>query len=120
MVHEQVFELYLVDLFWLVDPVFCSIYRYQLNCKKHKVDDYSRRPRAYARQSLIVCLQNLSNDEDFKDEDKALSKSIFGGSMNTCKTRIMNFLMLERVMQGIFCILTRYLAIDIILYLFDS
>ncbi|KAL1214448.1 Protein PHYTOCHROME-DEPENDENT LATE-FLOWERING [Cardamine amara subsp. amara] len=74
--------------------------RYQLNCKKHKVDEYSRRPRVYAKQSLMVCFSNLSNDEDFKDEDKALSKSILGGSMNTCKTRILNFGRLDRVMQG--------------------
>ncbi|XP_019093621.1 PREDICTED: uncharacterized protein LOC104751088 isoform X1 [Camelina sativa] len=74
--------------------------RYQLNCKKHKVDEYSRRPRVYAKQSLAVCLSNLSNEEDFKDEDKALSKSIFGGSMNTCKKRVMNFARMERVMQG--------------------
>ncbi|KAJ4909438.1 Spt20 family protein [Raphanus sativus] len=74
--------------------------RYQLNCKKHKVDDYSRRPRSYVPQRLMVCFSGLSNNEDFKDEEKALSKSILGGSMNTCKTRVINFLRMERVMQG--------------------
>lgn len=88
----------------LVYPVSCSIFRYQLNCKKHKVDEYSRRPRVYAKQSLTVCLSNLSNEEVFKDEDKALSKSILGGSMNTCKTRVTNFFHMERVMQGLFSV----------------
>ncbi|CAA7052455.1 unnamed protein product [Microthlaspi erraticum] len=74
--------------------------RYQLNCKKHKVDEYSRRPRSYAQQALLVCFSNLSNNEEFKDEDRALSKSILGGSMNTCKTRVMNFLRGHHVMQG--------------------
>ncbi|KAJ0232035.1 Protein PHYTOCHROME-DEPENDENT LATE-FLOWERING [Hirschfeldia incana] len=72
----------------------------QLNCKKHKVDDYSRRPRSYVPQRLMVCFSGMSNNEDFKDEEKALSKSILGGSMNTCKTRVINFLRMERVMQG--------------------
>jgi hypothetical protein len=76
--------------------------RYQLNCKKHKVDEYSRRPRVYAKQPLTVCLSNLSNEEVFKDEDEALSKSIFGGSMNTYKTRVIHFGQMERVMQGLF------------------
>lgn len=106
--------------FLLVDPAFCSISRYQLNCKKHKVDEYSRRPRSYAQQSLMLCLSKLSNNEDFKDEDKALSKSILGGSMNTCKTRVLNFVRVERVMQGLFSVLTRYLAIGIFLCLIYS
>ncbi|CAH8334593.1 unnamed protein product [Eruca vesicaria subsp. sativa] len=74
--------------------------KYQLNCKKHKVDEYSRRPRSYVPQRLMACFSSLSNNEDFKDEEKALSKSILGGSMNTCKTRVINFLRMERVMQG--------------------
>ncbi|KAF8099518.1 hypothetical protein N665_0242s0005 [Sinapis alba] len=74
--------------------------RYQLNCKKHKVDEYSRRPRSYVPQRLMVCISSLSNNEDFKDEEKALSKSILGGSMNTCKTRVINVLRMERIMQG--------------------
>ncbi|KAG2321774.1 hypothetical protein Bca52824_014987 [Brassica carinata] len=44
--------------------------RYQLNCKKHKVDEYCRRPRSYVHH------------------------------MNTCKTRVMKFLRVDRVMQG--------------------
>ncbi|CAN7087750.1 unnamed protein product [Brassica oleracea var. botrytis] len=74
--------------------------RYQLNCKKHKVDEYCRRPRSYDHQYLMDCLPKLSNNEEFKDEYKVLSKSILGGSMNTCKTRVMNFLRVDRVMQG--------------------
>ena len=93
-----------------------GIFRYQLNCKKHKVDEYSRRPRSYVPQRLMVCFSGLSNNEDFKDEEKALSKSILGGSMNTCKTRVINFLRMERVMQGRFSALTRYLAIDTFFY----
>lgn len=84
------------------------------------MDEYSRRPRVYDKQSLVACLSNLSNEEDFKDEDKALSKSILGGSMNTCKTRVMNFARMERVMQGLFSVLTRYLSIGIFLYVIIS
>lgn len=99
--------------------VFCSISRYQLNCKKHKVDEYCRRPRSYDHQYLMDCLPKLSNNEEFKDECKVLSKSILGGSMNTCKTRVMNFLRVDRIMQGLFSVLTRYMAICTFLYLLD-
>lgn len=107
---------YVVRFFLMV---FCSISRYQLNCKKHKVDEYCRRPRSYDQGYLMDCLPKLSNNEEFKDEYKVLSKSILGGSMNTCKTRVMNFLRVDRVMQGLFSVLTRYMAICTFLYLLD-
>ncbi|KAG2313193.1 hypothetical protein Bca52824_024750 [Brassica carinata] len=97
MGNQTVGDHAILDRFSKIERVAA---RYQLNCKKHKVDEYSRRPRSYVPQRLMACFSGLSNNEDFKDEEKALSKSILGGSMNTCKTRVVNFLRMERVMQG--------------------
>ncbi|KAK4838154.1 hypothetical protein QYF36_011489 [Acer negundo] len=76
--------------------------RYKLSSKKNKVDDYPiRKPRAFSAQNLSVCLSNALNNEDFKNDLWPLSKSLVGGSMNNCKTRVINFLRHpERIVQG--------------------
>ncbi|XP_022715321.1 nuclear receptor coactivator 3-like isoform X2 [Durio zibethinus] len=74
--------------------------RYQPNSKKNKVDEYHiRKPSTYSPQLLSACLTSLSSNEDFKDDSNSLSKSLFGGKMNTYKTRILNFVQGEHV-QG--------------------
>ncbi|KAH6793288.1 nuclear receptor coactivator [Perilla frutescens var. hirtella] len=77
--------------------------RLQLNCKKSKVDEYPmRKPNAYSGQQLMSHLSSDSNSENLKDETckMPLSKSLVGGNMNTCKTRILNFIQTERILQG--------------------
>ncbi|XVF25251.1 hypothetical protein REPUB_Repub13aG0197200 [Reevesia pubescens] len=75
--------------------------RYQLNGKRKKVDDYHiQKPSTHSPQLLSACLNSLSSNEDFKDESSPLSKSLLGGSMNTYRTRILNFVQGEHVVQG--------------------
>ncbi|KAI3803322.1 hypothetical protein L1987_31472 [Smallanthus sonchifolius] len=75
--------------------------RYQLNMKKNKVDEY-RRNLAFSTKELSHHLFNDLNIENTKDEAcrTPLSKSLVGGSMNVCKTRVLNFVQTERVLQG--------------------
>lgn len=91
MLVRPLTHLYISDLTLFFVLAFCV--RYQLNGKKNKVDNYSRKPNSYPAQHLMACLSNVSNNEDFKDDScvSPLSKSLVGGSMNICKTRILNF-----------------------------
>ncbi|XP_043704157.1 protein PHYTOCHROME-DEPENDENT LATE-FLOWERING-like isoform X2 [Telopea speciosissima] len=77
--------------------------RHQLGCKKNKVDDHPivRKPMTYSTQQLSFCLSNVNN-EDLKDAAcvRPLAKSLIGGSMNICKTRVLTFLQTERRVQG--------------------
>ncbi|KAI7733316.1 hypothetical protein M8C21_000231, partial [Ambrosia artemisiifolia] len=75
--------------------------RYQLNLKKNKIDEY-KATTTFSTQQLNHFLYNDQNNENPKDEDckMPLSKSVVGGSMNVCKTRILNFKQDERVPQG--------------------
>ncbi|KAL8458740.1 hypothetical protein ACS0TY_036303 [Phlomoides rotata] len=77
--------------------------RCQLNCKKNKVDEYPiRKPNAYSAQQLMSLLSSDSSNENLKDDSckMLLSKSLVGGNINACKTRILNFMQTERVVQG--------------------
>ncbi|KAG6428824.1 hypothetical protein SASPL_106861 [Salvia splendens] len=77
--------------------------RFQLNCKKGKVEEYPiRKPNAFSAQQLMSHFSSDSNNENLKDEtcQMPLSKSLVGGSMNVCKTRILNFIQAERILQG--------------------
>lgn len=87
--------------------------RYQLNCKKNKIDA-NRKASKYSVQQLSTLLCSISNNEDFKDDVWPLSKSLVSGSMNNCKTRIINFLQQDRALQGLFCCF-RYQSQNILL-----
>lgn len=83
---------------------FCI--RQKLNDKKNKVEDLSiRKPNSYSPQHLIRHLSYVPNSEDFKDDacPMPLSKSLVGGNMNICKTRVIVFVQPDRVVQGLFC-----------------
>ncbi|XP_008800456.2 protein PHYTOCHROME-DEPENDENT LATE-FLOWERING-like isoform X1 [Phoenix dactylifera] len=74
--------------------------RYHLNLKKSKVDDYpARKPVAHANQRLAFCLSDSFNAEDFTDPIRPMSRSLFGGTINTCKTRTMHFMRTECAYQ---------------------
>ena len=80
----------------------CSSVRHELNRKKNKVDEYIRKPKVHSAHILGDSLSRLDNNDDFKDEvEKALSKSLGGGSMNVCKTRVITLVHQERVVQGL-------------------
>ncbi|XP_031275450.1 protein PHYTOCHROME-DEPENDENT LATE-FLOWERING-like [Pistacia vera] len=88
----------ILDKFSKIENV---VMRYQLNSRKNKVDDYQmRKPNSYSAQNLLACLNSVSNNEDFKDELRPLSKSLLGGSMNISKYRVLNFVNPERILQG--------------------
>ncbi|XP_030464086.2 protein PHYTOCHROME-DEPENDENT LATE-FLOWERING isoform X2 [Syzygium oleosum] len=76
--------------------------RHQLNRKKNKADYPVKKLGTFLTESLLSCLLNVSNDENFKDDSCAipLSKSLVGGSTNICKTRVLNFVQPERNLQG--------------------
>lgn len=61
-----------------------------------------RKQSPFSSQELACELGDL-NSENLKDETckMPLSKSLVGGNMNVCKTRILNFIQTEHVMQGI-------------------
>ena len=61
-----------------------------------------RKPNAFSAQQLMSHFSSDSNNENLKDEtcQMPLSKSLVGGSMNVCKTRILNFIQTERILQG--------------------
>ncbi|XP_068663616.1 protein PHYTOCHROME-DEPENDENT LATE-FLOWERING-like [Aristolochia californica] len=90
----------LLDRFTKIDAV---TQRYQLNCRKHKVDDYHvMKSSTYSTQQLSFCLSNSPNNEDFKEANTMypMSKSLIGGSINACKSRIINFMHTEHIYQG--------------------
>ncbi|KAL5995155.1 hypothetical protein ACLOJK_025213 [Asimina triloba] len=77
--------------------------RYQLNCKKSKaVDHRETKPVSYSPQQVSCCLAAAFNVDDPKETIgmKPLSKSLFGGSMNVCKSRSLTFLRPEPIHQG--------------------
>ncbi|KAG7997357.1 hypothetical protein I3843_01G207700 [Carya illinoinensis] len=68
--------------------------RHKLNVKNRKVDNPPiRKPNAYSTRSLSAFLSTASNNEDFKDDanTRSLSKPLVGGSINTCKIRVLKF-----------------------------
>ncbi|XP_074268242.1 protein PHYTOCHROME-DEPENDENT LATE-FLOWERING-like [Silene latifolia] len=61
--------------------------RHQLNRKKNKVDEFSRKPRTFSAQELLIRLAGVDNDE-CTDDSREMSKSMLGGHMNVCKIRL--------------------------------
>ncbi|XP_073271435.1 protein PHYTOCHROME-DEPENDENT LATE-FLOWERING-like [Primulina huaijiensis] len=77
--------------------------RCQLHRKKSKVDEYPiRKHNTFSSQQLLLQLSSDSSNGNLNDEmcKMPLSKSLVGGHMNVLKTRILNFLQTERVIQG--------------------
>lgn len=78
-------------------------FRYQLNYKKGKDEEYPMSESStYSTQPLVSHLSSDSNNENLKDKtcQMPLSNSLVGGSMDVCKTRILNFIQTERILQG--------------------
>ncbi|XP_072977572.1 protein PHYTOCHROME-DEPENDENT LATE-FLOWERING [Typha angustifolia] len=76
--------------------------RCQLNIRKKKVDNFpARKPMAYERQQLAYCLSDSCIAEDFTDPVRPISRSLLGGTINTYKNRIMNFVRTEHIYQGV-------------------
>lgn len=62
-----------------------------------------RKPRIFPTEGLMLSLSNIFSTEDFKDDScpAPLSKSLLGGSMNTCKTRLLTCMLGDHVVQGL-------------------
>ncbi|XP_074563960.1 protein PHYTOCHROME-DEPENDENT LATE-FLOWERING-like [Curcuma longa] len=87
----------IIERFMKIDAI---TQRYQLNRIKNKVDDYpGKGPTQHSTQELAIWLSDPFNGEDFTDRRKPLSKSLIGGTINTCKNRTISFMRNERVHQ---------------------
>ena len=78
-------------------------FRYQLNCKKGRDDEYPMsKSSTYSTQQLMSHLSSDSNNESLKDKTRQmpLSNSLVDCSMNVCKSKILNFIQTERILQG--------------------
>ncbi|XP_042437367.1 protein PHYTOCHROME-DEPENDENT LATE-FLOWERING-like [Zingiber officinale] len=87
----------IIERFMKIDAI---TQRYQFNLKKNKVDDYPEKgPTQHSTQELAIWLSDSFNGEDFTDQRKPLSKSLIGGTINTCKDRTISFMRNEPVHQ---------------------
>lgn len=87
----------------MVCSIFFSVcFRHHLNIKKNKVDNFpASKPLAYEKRELVACLSDSFLAGDFTDPARPISSSLLGGSINTCKKRIMKFMRAELVYQGL-------------------
>ncbi|KAK4754054.1 hypothetical protein SAY87_002158 [Trapa incisa] len=75
--------------------------RYQLNRIKNKVDNCALgKPGIFPTEGLMSGLSKISSNEDFKDGSCTLSKSLLGGSMNSCKTILLTCVLGDHRMEG--------------------
>ncbi|OEL29892.1 hypothetical protein BAE44_0009088 [Dichanthelium oligosanthes] len=76
-------------------------HRYQLHSKKNKVDKIpQRKPMINASQDVARCLSSCFHTEDYIDTMRPLCNSMISGTINTCKTRVINFVSTNRMYQG--------------------
>ncbi|VAH15715.1 unnamed protein product [Triticum turgidum subsp. durum] len=77
--------------------------RHQLHNKKNKVDKLSnnRKPMINAsREKVVTLLSSCFHTEDYKDELRPLCNSMLSGTINSFRTRILNFVVANRSYQG--------------------
>ncbi|GAB2253541.1 hypothetical protein Droror1_Dr00006388 [Drosera rotundifolia] len=75
--------------------------RHQLNRRKTKVDELSRKPHIFFPQHVSTCLSSLETNENIEDDSvKSLSKSVVGGSANSYKIRVLSFVQAEHTSQA--------------------
>ncbi|EPS67659.1 hypothetical protein M569_07116 [Genlisea aurea] len=77
--------------------------RHKINLRKIKVNEYpNRKSNAHSTQWLNAIFSSDSVNEHLNDEtcEMPLSRSLVGGNMNVFKTRILNFVQTERIIQG--------------------
>lgn len=82
--------------------IFC--FRHQLHNKKNKVDKLSnnRKPMINAsREKVVTLLSSCFHTEDYKDELRPLCNSMLSGTINSFRTRILNFVVANRSYQGL-------------------
>jgi hypothetical protein len=81
--------------------LFC--FRHQLLNKKNKVEKLPpRKPMINAsREKVATLLSSCFHTEDYKDETRPLCNSMLCGSINSSKTRVLNFVMANRAYQGL-------------------
>jgi hypothetical protein len=87
--------------------------RHKLQFKMKKPDQPIKKQKIFMPQHLAAHLANATNNEGLVDESSSLSKSLIGGSMNTCKMRVSSFIWNERVVQGLLQFLLNLLFLAI-------
>ncbi|KAL6883706.1 hypothetical protein ACP4OV_011120 [Aristida adscensionis] len=88
----------ILDKFAKIDTLS---HRYQLHNKKNKVEKIPpRKPMVNANQDVAGYLSSCFHTEDYIDTTRPLCNSIINGTINTCKTRIINFVSTNRMYQG--------------------
>jgi hypothetical protein len=77
------------------------LFRYHLHSKKNKVDKIpQRKPLVGVNQDVAKCLSSCFHTDDYLDTTRPLCNSMISGSINTWKTRIINFLSTNCMYQG--------------------
>ncbi|CAN6451395.1 unnamed protein product [Victoria cruziana] len=69
------------------------VQRHGLHCKKNKVDEFhERKPLSHSADLIDMRLSAALSSDDVNEamSTKSLSRSLLGGSMNVCKTRILD------------------------------
>ncbi|VAH03591.1 unnamed protein product [Triticum turgidum subsp. durum] len=77
--------------------------RHQLHNKKNKVDNLSNNRKSMinaSREKVVTLLSNCFHTEDYKDELRPLCNSMLNGTINSFRTRILNFVVTNRSYQG--------------------
>lgn len=82
--------------------LLCILFRYQLFNKKNKVDKISQKKTITNQnhQDVARCLNSCFHSEDYIDTTRPLCNSMISGTINTCKTRVINFVSTNRMYQG--------------------
>ncbi|WVZ58745.1 hypothetical protein U9M48_008985 [Paspalum notatum var. saurae] len=75
-------------------------HRYQLHNKKKKVDTIPQRKPITKSQEVVRCLSSCFHTEDYIDTTRPLCNSMISGTINTCKSRVINFVSTNRIYQG--------------------
>ncbi|XP_062201424.1 protein PHYTOCHROME-DEPENDENT LATE-FLOWERING-like isoform X2 [Phragmites australis] len=88
----------ILDKFAKIDTLS---HRYQLHNKKNKVDKIpQKKSMVNASQDVARFLSSCFHTEDYIDTIRPLCNSMISGTINTCKTRIINFVGTNRMYQG--------------------
>ena len=104
----------------LIFLIWYFVFRYQLNLKKTKVEEYPpKKTVGCPTQQLAVLLNSSYNAEDFTDEMKPMSRSLVGRNTNICKIRTMEF-MRNECNQGLLCFMRHTDTTLSILFICDN
>lgn len=82
---------------------FC--FRHKLNVKKNKVDNFAKKPDPFSSQQVVQHLTSSFSPDDFTETNQLMSRSVIGGSINSYKSRIVQFVRPDRSFNGVLSLL---------------